>query len=138
MSAQNQTLEEHKSTALVELEVAKMLNQVYQDVTQACNQLPDIQMTEEDSKQEELCTICYTSELSSEQSIHLSCGHDFHLSCVKQLLNHKWNTLQISFAFMSCPQCKQPIKAQELENELTPLQELKTSVEAMALKVAKS
>ena len=33
MSAQNQTLEEHKSTALVELEVAKMLNQVYQDVT---------------------------------------------------------------------------------------------------------
>ena len=60
---------------------------------------------------DELCAICYCSELSDEPCVALSCGHVFHANCVKQLLEHKWNGLKISFAFMSCPSCKTPIES---------------------------
>ena len=59
------------------------------------------QPVQDESKEEsELCMICYTSELSAEESVKLACGHEFHLGCVKQLLGHKWNTVRISFSFM--------------------------------------
>ena len=32
---------------------------------------------------DELCTICYTSELKEEPSVQLSCGHIFHANCIK-------------------------------------------------------
>ena len=52
---------------------------------------------------DELCAICYTSELGSEEVVQLGCGHLYHASCVEQLLKHRWSTMQISFAFMTCP-----------------------------------
>ena len=55
---------------------------------------------------DELCAICYTSELQEEACVTLLCGHTFHADCVLKLLRHKWNTLKISFAFMNCPTCK--------------------------------
>ena len=63
----------------------------------------------------ELCAICYTSELREEPCVQLGCGHVFHSNCVLMLLKHKWSTLKISFAFMSCPQCKQEIE--ETDND---------------------
>ena len=79
---------------------------------------------------DELCTICYCSELGSEPCTTLSCGHTFHTDCIVQLLTHKWTTLRISFAFMSCPSCKQEIKLtiqtpQSVAQELRPLLDLK-------------
>ena len=58
---------------------------------------------------EELCTICYTCELREEPGVQLGCGHVFHANCVIELLKHKWTSLRITFAFMSCPACKAPI-----------------------------
>ena len=58
---------------------------------------------------EELCTICYTCELSEEPGVKLGCGHVFHANCIIELLKHKWTSLRITFAFMSCPACKAPI-----------------------------
>ena len=55
---------------------------------------------------DELCAICFTSELRDEACIKLGCGHVFHANCVLKLLKHGWNTLKISFAFASCPSCK--------------------------------
>ena len=52
---------------------------------------------------DELCAICYTSELGSDPVVKLGCGHFFHEECVEQLLKHRWSTMQISFAFMACP-----------------------------------
>lgn len=63
---------------------------------------------------DDLCNICYTCELSEEPSIQLRCGHIFHANCVNELLRHKWSSLRISFAFMSCPSCKQPIDAEHV------------------------
>ena len=36
----------------------------------------------ENVNEEELCTICYTSELGTEACSKLSCGHVFHTNCV--------------------------------------------------------
>ena len=64
----------------------------------------------EGTNEDELCTICYTTELGSEACSKLSCGHVFHTNCIIQLLKHRWTTLRITFAFMSCPSCKQEIE----------------------------
>ena len=78
---------------------------------------------------DELCGICYTSELGAEACSKLSCGHVFHTGCVVQLLKHKWTSLRISFAFMSCPGCKQDIElkgvSHPIAQQLGPLMGLK-------------
>ena len=40
----------------------------------------------ENVNEDELCTICYTSELGAEACSKLSCGHVFHTNCVILLL----------------------------------------------------
>ena len=81
------------------------------------------------TNEDELCTICYTSELGTEPCSKLSCGHVFHTNCVVQLLKHKWTSLRITFAFMSCPSCKQELElkgvSREVAAELGPLKGLK-------------
>ena len=77
---------------------------------------------------DELCAICYTSELREEPCVKLNCGHIFHENCVLQLLQHRWNTLKISFAFMACPTCKQEITETnnpDINKELASLKELR-------------
>ena len=61
---------------------------------------------------DDLCSICYTSELGAQSCVKLTCGHVFHADCVLQLLKHRWSTLKVSFAFMSCPSCKQEISTE--------------------------
>ena len=69
------------------------------------------------SNEELLCTICYTSEFYEETSVKLtSCGHIFHTECILELLKHKWATLRITFAFMSCPSCKKQIEVNDQDN----------------------
>lgn len=58
---------------------------------------------------DDLCLICYT-DLGNLDSVELSCCHVFHSDCLAQLLEHKWTTLRITFAFMACPKCKEPLK----------------------------
>ena len=93
-------------------QVDSVLGSIYMGAIQSVSQESQeeqITLLDEHMPGEELCAICYTSELASETSVTLSCGHEFHLECVKQLLSHKWSTLRISFAFMQCPSCKQEI-----------------------------
>ena len=87
----------------------------------------------------ELCAICFTSELEEEACVQLGCGHIFHANCVLQLLQHRWNTLKISFAFMACPSCKQEIQdvgCPEIDSELQILRDLRAQIEKMALAAA--
>jgi len=83
--------------------------------------------------EDELCGICYTSELGSEACSKLSCGHIFHTNCLVSLLEHKWPTLRITFGFMACPSCNQEIKLEGLSkpiaNKLGPLISMKKRVE---------
>ena len=91
-------------------------------------------------KKDELCAICFTSELSEEPCQRLECGHIFHAGCVTELLKHGWSTLKISFAFMSCPSCKAPIEDIDnslIQEELNKMLKLKAKVEDEALTIAK-
>lgn len=54
----------------------------------------------------ELCGICFTSELGEESCVRLSCRHVFHANCVAQMLKHRYSTLKINFGYMDCPTCK--------------------------------
>ena len=64
---------------------------------------------------EELCSICYTCDLGEQSCVQLPCGHVFHADCVLQLLKHRWSTLRVSFAFMSCPSCKAEITGEGIQ-----------------------
>ena len=89
---------------------------------------------------DELCTICYTCELQEEPSVRLTCGHIFHANCVVELLKHKWSTLRITFAFMSCPSCKRAIDVQhvdEIQDELEKLNILRSEIQVEAMKICK-
>ena len=88
--------------------------------------------------EEDLCIICYTSELSAEPTTQLECGHAFHTDCLKSLLSHRWSTLRISFNYLQCPTCKRDIVARSLSEELAPNRLLKSQVEALAVKMAVS
>ena len=89
----------------------------------------------------EICSICFTSSLDEEPCVQLGCGHIFHANCVLELLKHKWTTLRISFAFMSCPSCKHPIEAShiyEISEELEKLYILRSDLQVKAMKIARS
>ena len=102
--------------------------------------LPSNDQAAEDNG-DDLCAICYTSELREEPCVKLGCGHTFHSNCVLQLLQHKWNTLKISFAFMACPSCKQDIQVEgctPITEELATLAELRENIKKLALEVAEN
>ena len=92
-------------------------------------------------RENELCKICFTSDLGEEPCSQLSCGHIFHTNCLVNLLKNRWTTLKISFGFMKCPCCNQKINFRGLSfavaNELGPLMALKIKVEKLALQTAK-
>ena len=89
---------------------------------------------------DDLCNICYTSEISSEPAVKLGCGHIFHANCVKDLLKHRWSTLRISFEFMACPACKTPITKLDhcppIQAEIKKVLDFKAQVEKLATKVS--
>ena len=57
-----------------------------------------------------------------------------------ELLKHKWSTLRITFAFMSCPSCKKPIDVQhvdEIYDEIDKLTVLRSEIQVQAMKIIK-
>ena len=56
--------------------------------------------------EDELCGICFTSELSEEACVRIACGHVFHANCLQLLLTHRWTTKKITFGYLDCPSCK--------------------------------
>ena len=72
------------------------------------------------SDEEELCGICFSTALKDEACVRLklcylrlTCRHVFHANCVAQMLTHGHSTLKISFGYLDCPSCKQPIGLQD-------------------------
>ena len=86
---------------------------------------------------DDLCGICYTSELGTEAVTRLTCGHVFHTGCIKMLIESGWTGLRITWAFLSCPTCKHEIEIKQLPRELAsvlgPVIALKKKAEKLAL-----
>ena len=87
--------------------------------------------------------MCFTSELGAQSCVQLGCGHVFHADCILQLVKHRWSTLKVSFAFLSCPSCKaemtgKGISCDLIKKEIMDVQVMKMKVEKKALEVAKN
>ena len=81
------------------------------------------------------CGICHTQSLRSAACIQLSapCRHIFHFHCIRQQLRQRWPTPYISFRFLHCPLCQQPLSHPSLVQLLQPLIQLRSVVEQLAL-----
>lgn len=82
---------------------------------------------------DDMCVICGDS-YGANPCIQLDCGHVHHDMCVKGQLNATWTGTRITFNFMGCALCKQPINHWSLDDVLKPLTELKKRVEDMAVR----
>lgn len=62
----------------------------------------------DEDQSEEMCAICYVEELQQAPSIQMTgeCRHVFHLQCVREKIESRWNGARISFEFRACPVCK--------------------------------
>ena len=91
------------------------------------------------ANKDDMCNICFTSELGSDPCVKLECGHVFHAECVKDLIKHRWSSLRITFDFMSCPACKFPIRqlnhVPQIQTEINKVLKLKEQVNKLANKV---
>ena len=89
--------------------------------------------------EDEYCTICWTSELGSEPCIKLGCGHVFHVNCIKSILENKWTSFRITFAFLNCPSCKQEMDVSHcpaLKKSFDKVMQIKSKVIELAMKRA--
>mmetsp|Transcript_11582 Transcript_11582/g.14612 ORF Transcript_11582/g.14612 Transcript_11582/m.14612 type:complete len:178 (-) Transcript_11582:672-1205(-) len=90
---------------------------------------------------DDLCGICYTSELVTEPCVRLICGHVFHAGCLHQLLSHRWTTVNVSFGYLDCPSCKQDMmidyKVTVLTNKLLEELALKFKIMRLSIKMVK-
>jgi len=88
----------------------------------------------------DLCAICYTSTLAEGACVALDCAHVFHAECLLQVLEHKWSTLRISFNFLSCPSCRQPLQLSTscpaIQTKIDALKVLQAKIENQALNQA--
>ena len=81
---------------------------------------------------EDFCTICFISELAAEPCIKLGCGHVFHMNCIKTIIENKWLGHRITFKFLECPSCNQPIDVDhcpQLAEALREAREIKDKVQ---------
>lgn len=53
----------------------------------------------------DLCGICL-AEYGDSPCIRVCTNHIFHANCILRMLEAKWTTMSITFAFICCPACK--------------------------------
>ena len=83
----------------------------------------------------ELCAICGTEPLAAAACVQLDapCLHVFHFDCLLSQLRARWPTPRLSFRFLLCPLCAQPLSHSALSALLAPLLAVKGRVEQLAL-----
>lgn len=84
----------------------------------------------------DFCPICWVSQLGDEPSIQLiKCGHIVHLKCAQKVIQTRWNTAHIHFAFQNCPLCQIPMDHELLQEYLDPILQLRQKTIQIGLKV---
>mmetsp|Transcript_14822 Transcript_14822/g.22973 ORF Transcript_14822/g.22973 Transcript_14822/m.22973 type:complete len:255 (+) Transcript_14822:1109-1873(+) len=84
---------------------------------------------------DDYCNICYCSGLGQEPCAHLSCGHVYHVACLKSQIQKQWNGPRIVFNYLNCPQCKQRVSAPNCP-QITQLLKKEEDFEAVVVKKA--
>ena len=63
---------------------------------------------------DDFCNICWTESIGAQASVHLDCGHIFHVDCIVKKIKPRWLTPRIVFGFLKCPTCKANIQADHI------------------------
>lgn len=81
------------------------------------------------------CAFCSESLFLSPTIQLDSCGHLFHHQCVVKFLEQKWvnSWPKMSFSFLNCILCKQPMEHKMLDKWIQPLKRLERDVAVRAL-----
>ena len=72
-------------------------------------------------------------ELGHAPCVQLGCGHVFNLQCVRARLDARWPGARISFGYLNCPLCAQPVTHPGLNRQLAPHRRLQEEVRAKAM-----
>ena len=87
----------------------------------------------------DLCIICL-GEYGNDPCIRVCKSHIYHASCILGMLEAKWTTMSITFAFLDCPACKKPMKIDTNLPKLGPvfikMHQFKRRIEEMAIEEA--
>lgn len=89
---------------------------------------------ETDQKGSDFCNICWVESLGSAPCIKLKCGHIFHYQCCREKLQKKWTSPAISFGFLNCPLCNQPMEHESLNDLIEPIKSLRKQLHKMMKK----
>jgi hypothetical protein len=89
-----------------------------------------------DPNLKEKCSICLSDDYDSMIKLD-SCSHSAHLDCLKGQLSAGWAGKNISFNFMTCPECRIPIMHPDLFTEIEEHKLFKTKVENLVLEKCK-
>eukprot|EP01103_Thecamoeba_quadrilineata_P003014 TRINITY_DN1284_c0_g1_i1.p1 TRINITY_DN1284_c0_g1~~TRINITY_DN1284_c0_g1_i1.p1 ORF type:complete len:639 (-),score=104.11 TRINITY_DN1284_c0_g1_i1:61-1977(-) len=58
---------------------------------------------------EDFCNICWVEDLASAPCLRLDCSHIFHMQCLEKRLSSRWSGSRMSFNYIMCPLCNEPI-----------------------------
>jgi hypothetical protein len=83
----------------------------------------------------EPCPICMGD--STDGLLELKCGHAAHKQCLEAMIEAKWTGKRITFNYMNCFMCRQPLEHPELESTLASHVELRHKVTSVCLKACK-
>ena len=72
----------------------------------------------DEGAEHEVCSVCYTNELTTDQSTKLSCEHTFCLECLQQAYRGKIDNGQIDTIFCLNYECLKPVEIEQLSKIL--------------------
>ena len=67
----------------------------------------------------DLCTICF-EDLENYPCVRVCHDHIFHANCILGMLEAKWTTISINFAFLGCPSCKKQMSIEFTKPKIGP------------------
>ena len=77
------------------------------------------------------CYICLEEEDTKMLTLQ-SCSHSVHQECIKEQLAAGWTGKRISFGYMSCGECRNPLFHRKIKRILAPHYQLKQKVEQIS------
>lgn len=91
----------------------------------ALEDLPELETVPE-------CGICF--DTYEEGLLQLECSHSFCQGCIHQQLQARWHGPRMSFAYLGCALCREPIRNSVLKPQIAMHLELQQQAQEVALK----
>jgi E3 ubiquitin-protein ligase MYCBP2 len=82
---------------------------------------------------DDYCNICWAENLASAPAVRVGCGHIFHATCLRDLLERRWPGPAITFGFTDCPCCKAELSHPSIDELMVLVLAMKDDVRRKAM-----